>query len=714
MEASPFSRRQWASQSLRITAKEMSLVSTRGRGNAIAERFSKYQRAAEEASADKKKATVDTLPPLRSGNLSVLKKRWEQPLSQTRPAAPPTAPPRARLTPPQPPSSSRPAPRAAPSPSAEPPLSAKSPGTPGSGSRFVYPAEGAREPEAMERAQRKTAGAEEEAKSPVLPVSPREKPSVPLTSLKRMFEKGEATHKAEQLEEERSAPRVDQKENVPPVSPAGNAGSGSRKGSTTDSNGLSPISEGPAETPAAHAGSAASPDSAQPKAARKFGLPVQETCVACQKRVYPLERLMANQQIFHKSCFRCCHCNTYLSLGNFASLHGHVYCKPHFNQLFKAKGNYDEGFGHRPHKELWSPRVEEDEEEEREGEPPAVSPAAVSPAPVRLAPAPATAAAAPIRPAPATAAAPEAKVPSPNVEDSPIAKVNVLAADLETRAHSFVPPAEKPTEKPAETRRLRIAWPPPSERGPGASSTEGGPARPFRAKWPPEDDGAVPSGQSSERSELKNLRRSASLKERSRPFSLAVCRAPALGPAPREPRRPIRGLLERRGSLEAVRSAPRPHTKEPEPEEEPQPQTKAEPEPKAEPDPEPHREEVTTPRDSIVNGETASEEEEESGSTQDEGASSTQGAKETAGEKEEAEVEEEEQAPSPKPQEASPDDPASPSPPPASKQNRTSQDVGFWDGEEAEAEDEGGELSVEEMIKRNRYYDEEDEEEEED
>ncbi len=31
-----------------------------------------------------------------------------------------------------------------------------------------------------------------------------------------------------------------------------------------------------------------------------------------------------------------------------------MYCKPHYKQLFKSKGNYDEGFGERPHKELWS------------------------------------------------------------------------------------------------------------------------------------------------------------------------------------------------------------------------------------------------------------------------------------------------------------------------------------------------------------------------
>lgn len=31
-----------------------------------------------------------------------------------------------------------------------------------------------------------------------------------------------------------------------------------------------------------------------------------------------------------------------------------MYCKPHYTQLFKSKGNYDEGFGQKPHKELWN------------------------------------------------------------------------------------------------------------------------------------------------------------------------------------------------------------------------------------------------------------------------------------------------------------------------------------------------------------------------
>lgn len=42
MAVSTFDRKQWASQSLRVTAKELSIVGARGKNLAIAERFSKY------------------------------------------------------------------------------------------------------------------------------------------------------------------------------------------------------------------------------------------------------------------------------------------------------------------------------------------------------------------------------------------------------------------------------------------------------------------------------------------------------------------------------------------------------------------------------------------------------------------------------------------------------------------------------------------------
>uniref|UniRef100_A0A8C4WZC5 LIM zinc-binding domain-containing protein n=1 Tax=Eptatretus burgeri TaxID=7764 RepID=A0A8C4WZC5_EPTBU len=95
-----------------------------------------------------------------------------------------------------------------------------------------------------------------------------------------------------------------------------------------------------------------------PKATCGFQSPVKEICVICNKTVYPMDRLMANERIYHRPCFRCSHCSRTLSIGKFASLHGNVYCKPHYEQLFKSKGNYDEGFGRRQHKELWKQKID--------------------------------------------------------------------------------------------------------------------------------------------------------------------------------------------------------------------------------------------------------------------------------------------------------------------------------------------------------------------
>ncbi|KAK3239825.1 hypothetical protein CYMTET_50275 [Cymbomonas tetramitiformis] len=54
-----------------------------------------------------------------------------------------------------------------------------------------------------------------------------------------------------------------------------------------------------------------------------------------------MDELSADGRIFHKTCFRCTHCSKVLTLSNYASMNDKVYCKPHFNQLFKEKGSYD-------------------------------------------------------------------------------------------------------------------------------------------------------------------------------------------------------------------------------------------------------------------------------------------------------------------------------------------------------------------------------------
>jgi uncharacterized membrane protein len=66
------------------------------------------------------------------------------------------------------------------------------------------------------------------------------------------------------------------------------------------------------------------------------------------------EKLTADDIIFHKKCFQCSHCHGGLKLGNYASLEGKVYCKPHFKQLFATKGNYAEGFGAKKPQQRWA------------------------------------------------------------------------------------------------------------------------------------------------------------------------------------------------------------------------------------------------------------------------------------------------------------------------------------------------------------------------
>ncbi|XP_038052838.1 protein-methionine sulfoxide oxidase mical2b-like isoform X2 [Patiria miniata] len=86
-------------------------------------------------------------------------------------------------------------------------------------------------------------------------------------------------------------------------------------------------------------------------ASRKFNAEKQPTittpnnrCKICQKTVYPMEKITADGFNYHKLCFRCTECNTLLSLGNFAQSKQFLYCKHHFKQLFKLKGNYDDAF----------------------------------------------------------------------------------------------------------------------------------------------------------------------------------------------------------------------------------------------------------------------------------------------------------------------------------------------------------------------------------
>ncbi|XP_036255880.1 LIM domain and actin-binding protein 1 isoform X2 [Molothrus ater] len=750
MEPSPFNRRQWTSQSLKITAKELSLVN-KNKSSALAERFSKYQKAAEEATAEKKRSNTENLPAhLTRGNLSVLKKKWENPVlgaeSGREAVRGSGAEVRHKVGTGRAPSPS-PGPGAAPG---RPQCPAGDSAEPRGRCREGGTAENcAREPREMEKPE-----GSERSESP----GRIEKYNVPLSKLKMMFEKGEAPQPKGPREPRRAGAGRRLSENSP--SPEdGDAAQGERSHSTAgylvetspglspdkaetrknldmprlsetsikdrlakyqaavskqgSSSGIIPMSEiqaseselknyksgqkenmAPVEDSSScqdgekvsggenslslhsglledgHAGQSESEAEAQkpvsskqqnlgakaagqteaspPKAVKKFQLPMKETCVGCQKTVYPMERLFANQQVFHISCFRCSYCNSKLSLGTYASLRGSIYCKPHFNQLFKSKGNYDEGFGHKQHKELWAGKTECEESPEKT---------------VHGVNSPDT---------------PQ----SPGVEDAPIAKVGVLAASMEAKA-SAVPERE---ERPAETKKLRIAWPPPSDQSIQGSALDEG-IKVLKPKWPPEEEISKPDVQEDVDLDLKKLRRSSSLKERSRPFTVAASfRTISVKGHKTEnspsPSKEERDTLKRNEELEREVVV-----------EKKQKEKKAE-----------HR--------NIQNsGEKNEEEERELLGTKTAEQNIVENGQMNADTDEEEHATEEPEIP--KEELLEPNSPkhsslgsvvtAKESSP---NQNRKSQDVGFWEGEDVE------DLSVEEQIKRNRYYEDDDDDDE--
>ncbi|XP_073269607.1 LIM domain-containing protein PLIM2c-like isoform X1 [Primulina huaijiensis] len=65
-----------------------------------------------------------------------------------------------------------------------------------------------------------------------------------------------------------------------------------------------------------------------------------DKCPACNKVVYPLEKMAMEGESFHKSCFKCAHGGCPLTHSSYAALDGILYCKVHFQQLFMEKGNY--------------------------------------------------------------------------------------------------------------------------------------------------------------------------------------------------------------------------------------------------------------------------------------------------------------------------------------------------------------------------------------
>uniref|UniRef100_A0A5F9D7T6 LIM domain and actin binding 1 n=1 Tax=Oryctolagus cuniculus TaxID=9986 RepID=A0A5F9D7T6_RABIT len=710
MESAPFNRRQWTSLSLRVTAKELSLVN-KNKSSTIVEIFSKYQKAAEEANMEKKRSNPESLPPhFRRGTLTVLKKKWENPVPGVEPHTDTvrnsSAETRHRVG--HPPTevtgSSVPAtrvdPQVHPGPGLESPPEALSHRIEECQDHKDHATESKKMEnclgESRHEVEKSEIGENTEASGKI------EKYNVPLNRLKMMFEKGEPTQtknlwahgrnsggrkiseNSYSLDDLEISPgrafiymnelkasggeikthKLEQKENVPPGPELYNSHQEGEKISATE-NSLA-VRPSPAEddfrnsqvkseaqqpvhpkplSPDARASSLS--ESSPPKSVKKFQVPVRETCVECQKTVYPMERLLANQQVFHISCFRCSYCNNKLSLGTYASLHGRIYCKPHFNQLFKSKGNYDEGFGHRPHKDLWVSKSENEETSER----PAQLPSAGE------------------------------VLQSPGVEDAPIAKVGVLAASMEAKAS----PLREREDKPAETKKLRIAWPPPTELGSSGSALEEG-IKVSKPKWPPEDEIGKPEAPEDIDLDLKKLRRSSSLKERSRPFTVAASFRTSSVKSPKALSSPVRkGWSMSEQSEEYAGGAIA------------------------------ERKQVENTKASQKNGgvgKTSWQHKESKGGVVGRRSEEMHGLE---GEDENllengANLDEDDNHT----KQQSPLEPKSPSwssfvdntsTEEFTAQNQKSQDVGFWEGEVVK------ELSVEEQIKRNRYYDEDEDEE---
>lgn len=100
-------------------------------------------------------------------------------------------------------------------------------------------------------------------------------------------------------------------------------------------------------------------------------------CKVCEKAVYETEKLLVDECVFHKACFKCDECKKALLPGNYAGCRrsppplpelrltsgagagsdGTYFCKPHFKQRFALKGNYSEGFGKEQHKKQWPEQV---------------------------------------------------------------------------------------------------------------------------------------------------------------------------------------------------------------------------------------------------------------------------------------------------------------------------------------------------------------------
>ncbi|XP_022732814.1 LIM domain-containing protein WLIM2b-like isoform X2 [Durio zibethinus] len=69
-----------------------------------------------------------------------------------------------------------------------------------------------------------------------------------------------------------------------------------------------------------------------------------EKCKTCHKTVHFIDLLSTDGISYHKTCFKCSHCNGLLVMSSYCSMEGVLYCKPHFEQLVKETGSFTKKF----------------------------------------------------------------------------------------------------------------------------------------------------------------------------------------------------------------------------------------------------------------------------------------------------------------------------------------------------------------------------------
>lgn len=78
-----------------------------------------------------------------------------------------------------------------------------------------------------------------------------------------------------------------------------------------------------------------------------------EKCTQCNKTVYPMEKMEVAGRVLHKTCFKCCKCNSQLNIGRFSIGGKDMYCMTHYKQAFREKGTYDVFTPDNPCKGKW-------------------------------------------------------------------------------------------------------------------------------------------------------------------------------------------------------------------------------------------------------------------------------------------------------------------------------------------------------------------------